>query len=117
MSSAAPRIAQQEETTQIKEHAATTQLQQAKRTYEKPTEAKESKFHTVMTAVAKSTKRDSKYHRMALNTTEEKKWFKNLMYLLWDRQITRNEFIARGVAKCPDHKYEFTYIANAFQNY
>jgi len=85
--------------------------------YETPTPAKEAKFHQTMIAVAKSTKLDPNYKKLSLNTPEEKAWFQKLMYRLWDRQITRAQFIAEGVAKYPDHKYEFTYIANAFQNY
>lgn len=85
--------------------------------YEKPTPAKEAKFHEAMIKVAQSTRQNPNYHRMALNTPEEKTWFKNLMYRLWDRQITREQFIAEGMAKYPNHKYEFTYIANAYQNY
>jgi general secretion pathway protein E len=37
--------------------------------------------------VAQSTQANPNYNRMALNTPEEKEWFKNLMYRLWDRQI------------------------------
>lgn len=78
---------------------------------------KESKFHQAMVAVAQSTKQDPNYHKLSLNTPEEKRWFKNLMYRLWDRQITRAQFINEGVARYPEHKYEFFYIANAFQRY
>jgi hypothetical protein len=85
--------------------------------YEAPTPAKEARFHSVMTAVAQSTKKDPNYKRLSLDTPEQKIWFKNLMYRLWDRQITRAEFIAEGTSVYPHHKYEFTYIANAFQNY
>jgi len=85
--------------------------------YEQPTPAKEQKFHEAMIKVAQSTRTNPNYNRMALNTPEEKEWFKNLMYRLWDRQITRQQFIAEGLAKYPNHKYEFEYIANAYQNY
>ncbi|MCF6206648.1 MAG: hypothetical protein L3J47_07135 [Sulfurovum sp.] len=86
-------------------------------TYERPTPAKEEKFHETMIKVAQSTQSNPNYNRMKLNTPEEKKWFKNLMYRLWDRQITRAQFIAEGTARYPNHKYEFTYIANAYQRY
>ncbi len=86
-------------------------------TYEKPTEAKLAVFHPVMTKVALSTKEDPKYKKMALTTTEEKEWFHDLMYRLWDRQITKNQFIAEGVAKFPTHRYEFNFVANGFQKY
>ena len=85
--------------------------------YEKPTPAKEQKFHATMIKVAQSTQNDPNYNRMRLETPEQKEWFKNLMYRLWDRQITRNQFIAEGTAKYPDHSYEFRYIANAYQHY
>jgi hypothetical protein len=86
-------------------------------TYEKPTPTKEKRFHEAMIKVAQSTRTNPNYHRMALNSPEEKEWFKNLMYRLWDRQITRQQFIAEGLAKYPNHKYEFNYIANAYQSY
>ncbi len=72
-------------------------------------------FHTTMKAVALSTQKNSKYTRMAFETADEKKWFKEHMFHLWDRQITRREFIETGVKKYPTHKYEFTFIANGFQ--
>jgi len=85
--------------------------------YEAPTPGKEAKFHTAMIAVAKSTKLDPQYKKLSLDTPEAKSWFKNLMYRLWDRQITRAEFITEGTSVYPQHEYEFAYIANAFQNY
>jgi len=95
----------------------TNSAPEARVTYEKPTEAKLEKFHPVMTKVALSTKKDPKYKKMALTTTEEKEWFHDLMYRLWDRQITKNQFIAEGVAKYPTHRYEFAFVANGFQRY
>jgi hypothetical protein len=68
-----------------------------------------------MRSIALSTQNDPRYNRMALNTPEQKAWFKDLMYKLWDRQITRDEFIAMGLQKYPTHKYEFEFIANGFQ--
>ena len=68
-----------------------------------------------MIAVAKSTLRDSKYHKMALDTPAKKAWFRNLMYRLWDRQMTRSEFIAEGLQKYPTHSYEFRFISHGFQ--
>ena len=86
-------------------------------TYEKPTEAKLAVFHPIMTKVALSTKEDPNYKKMSLTTPEEKEWFHNLMYRLWDRQITKNQFISEGVSKYPTHRYEFTFIANGYQRY
>ena len=85
-------------------------------TYQAPSQAKMDAFTPVMTKVALSTREDPKYNRMALNTPEEKEWFKMLMYRLWDRQITRSQFIAEGVSRYPTHRYEFNFIANGFQH-
>ena len=84
-------------------------------TYQKPTPQKETIFHKTMKEVALSTRDNPKYNRMALDTPEKKEWFKTLMYRLWDRQITRNQFIAEGLTKYPTHQYEFDFIANGFQ--
>jgi len=97
----------------------TTQLTQSpiiERKYYQPTPQKEALFNKEMRRVALSTQNDPRYHRMSLDTPEKKEWFKTLMYRLWDRQITRDEFIAQGVAKYPTHRYEFEFIANGFQN-
>ncbi len=89
--------------------------QQPARKYYPPTPQKEAIFNKEMRRIALSTQNDSRYNRMALNTPEEKAWFKKLMYRLWDRQITRDEFIALGLQKYPTHRYEFEFIANGFQ--
>jgi len=89
--------------------------QQPTRKYYPPTSQKEVAFNKQMRQIALSTQNDSRYNRMALNTPEEKAWFKKLMYRLWDRQITRDEFIALGLQKYPTHRYEFEFIANGFQ--
>ena len=85
--------------------------------YQAPTQAKMDAFTPVMTKVALSTREDPKYNRMALNTPEEKEWFKMLMYRLWDRQLTREQFVAEGVSRYPTHQYEFNFIAHGFQKY
>ncbi len=88
-------------------------------TYEKPTPVKEEAYFKTRKLVGLSTKNDSNYKsfRSDLDTVEKKELFNNLMYRLWDRQITRDQFIAQGVAAFPTHRYEFIYIANAFQRY
>jgi len=83
--------------------------------YEKPTPAKSAAFQETMMKVALSTKDDSNYNKIALDTPEKKAWFRNLMYRLWDRQITRNQFIAEGLTKYPTREYEFRFVANGFQ--
>lgn len=84
-------------------------------TYQEVTPQKEAIFNKTMQEVALSTKDNPKYNRMALDTTEKKEWFKTLMYRLWDRQITKNQFISEGLIKYPTHHYEFAFIADGFQ--
>ena len=84
-------------------------------TYQKPTPQKEAIFNKTMKEVALSTRDNPKYKRIALETAEKKAWFKSLMYRLWDRQITRNQFISEGLTKYPTYQYEFAFIANGFQ--
>lgn len=83
--------------------------------YEHASPEKQKLFQEDMIAVATSTKSDPNYHRMALDTPERKAWFKNLMYRLWDGQITKQQFIDEGVTKYHDHRYEFEFVANGFE--
>jgi len=85
--------------------------------YYKPTPQKYKKFQEVMIKVAKSTLDDQQYNKIVLNTPKKKLWFKSLMYRLWDRKITREQFIKEGLRLYPTKKYEFIYVANGFQKY
>jgi len=68
-----------------------------------------------MKIVATSTLNDKRYTKIALDTPQKKAWFKSLMYRLWDREITKSQFIRTGLRKYPTKRYEFTYIADGFQ--
>jgi len=87
------------------------------KSYEKPTPEKSAAFQNTMMQVALSTRDDASYNKIELDTPEKKAWFKDLMYRLWDRQITRNQFIAEGLSQYPTHRYEFAYVANGFQKH
>ena len=69
-----------------------------------------------MRSVASGIKDDPNYKRIELNTPEKKEWFRTLTYKLWDRQITRYEFIAEGLAQHPDHRYEFEFVVKGFES-
>ncbi len=88
-----------------------------KQNYPKPNATKAANFKNTMMKVALSTRDDAKYTKLELDTPEKKAWFKDLMYRLWDRQITKNQFIAEGLQKYPTRKYEFMFVANGFQRY
>jgi len=84
--------------------------------YEKPTPHKLALYQQTMRSVASGIKHDSNYRRITLDTAEKKEWFRMLTYRLWDRQITRNQFMAEGLAQYPTHRYEFEFVINGFAN-
>lgn len=84
--------------------------------YEQPTPHKLALYQQTMRSVASGIKHDSKYQRIALDTPEKKEWFKTLTYRLWDRQITRQQFVAEGLAQYPSRRYEFEFVINGFAN-
>lgn len=83
--------------------------------YENASEAKITAYNSDMRTVGLSTKKDPKYKSFGFKTTEEKIWFRNLTYAYWNRDITKNQFISKGLAKYPTQRYEFTFVANGFQ--
>ena len=84
--------------------------------YEKPTPEKLTMYQQTMRNVAAGIKNDSNYQRIALDTPAKKEWFRTLTYRLWDRQITRHQFIAEGLSKYPSHQYEFNFVVNGFSS-
>ena len=84
--------------------------------YESPTPRKLALYQQTMRSVASGIKHDSKYQRIALDTAEKKEWFKTLTYRLWDRQMTRQQFMAEGLAKYPSRRYEFQFVIDGFAN-
>ncbi len=84
--------------------------------YEKPTPHKTALYQQTMRSVASGIQNDSNYRRIALDTPEKKEWFKQLTYRLWDRQITRQQFMSEGLAKYPTHQHEFQFVINGFAN-
>ena len=85
--------------------------------YQQPTPQKTKRYQAMMGKIASGIQHDPKYQRIVLNTPEKKAWFKGLTYRLWDRQITRAQFIAEGLSKYPTHRYEFEFVANGFQQH
>jgi hypothetical protein len=84
--------------------------------YESPTPHKLALYQQTMRSVASGIKHDANYQRIALDTPEKKEWFKTLTYRLWDRQITRDQFMSEGLSKYPSHKYEFQFVIDGFSN-
>lgn len=91
-----------------------TQARSTQYNYEAATPQKQQAYEKTMRKVASGIKDDPNYQRLALDTPEKKEWFKNLTYRLWDRQMTRQQFIAEGLKKYPNHGYEFNFIVSGF---
>lgn len=97
--------------TQATQHTQRTQKQTY---YEEPTPEKMVAYEKTMRKVASGIQNDPNYQRLSLNTPEKKEWFKQLTYRLWDRQITRQQFIEEGLKKYPNHGYELNFIVRGF---
>jgi hypothetical protein len=83
----------------------------SKQLYHVSESKKVERYNSTMKSLALSTKNDPNYQRIALDTAENKAWFKSWTYKLWDRKITKREFINEGLKQYPDHQYEFEFIA------
>lgn len=93
------------------------QTQTVPKQYQEPTPEKKEAYQNTMRSVASGISDDPNYHRIALDTPEKKAWFKDLTYRLWDRQITTSQFMAEGLSKYPDRRYEFNFVVNGFQKH
>ncbi|MDQ7084251.1 MAG: hypothetical protein Q9M36_04655 [Sulfurovum sp.] len=82
-----------------------------------PTPAKMAIYKKTMNSIGEDIENDMEYERIEFATADEKKWFRTLTYRLWDRQMTRHQFLAEGLAKYPSHSYEFQFIINHFTQY
>ena len=102
------------QSTQAAQTAQVTQVETTEEYYEEPTPEKKEAYENTMRKIASGIKDDPNYQRLALNTPEKKEWFKKLTYRLWDRQITRQQFITEGLRRYPDHGYEFNFIVRGF---
>lgn len=94
------------------QHQTSSSLQSSE--YIPPSPEKEEIFQRTMHSIGSNIQNDLAYQRIDFETAEEKKWFKTLTYRLWDRQITRQQFLAQGLEKYPQHEYEFNFIIRNF---
>ncbi|WP_373030313.1 hypothetical protein [Sulfurovum sp.] len=94
--------------------AQVTQDTTTEKYYEEPSPEKKEAYEKTMRKIASGIKDDPNYQRLALDTPEKKEWFKNLTYRLWDRQITRQQFIKEGLRRYPNQGYEFNFIIRGF---
>jgi len=87
-----------------------------KKSYQKATLAKQTAYNNTMRKVASGIKNDPRYNRIALDTPQKKAWFRDLTYRLWDRQISKYQFVSEGLSKYPTHEYEFNFVVRGFNS-
>lgn len=76
------------------------------------TEAQKNKaYKNAMRKVGESIREDMNYQKLDLSTAELKNWFTDITFRVWDHQISREQFVAFGLEKFPQHSYEFNMIA------
>lgn len=56
------------------------------------------------------------YKRIPLDSDEEIGWFAGLSFQFWDGQITRDEFMKRGLARFPGYEASFRLVAENLLN-
>ena len=77
-------------------------------------EEKSSAYSQVMKSVGADVKSNPKYNRMDLKSpNDNRQWFKESTYGLWEGSITKEQFINAGLEKYPNNYYEFSFIASS----
>ena len=72
----------------------------------------EARFEKVLDDI--DNKKD--YKKLPTDDTEKTKWFIKESFKLWDKQITRDEYIAAGIEKYGGYKETMIYLADEFSN-
>ncbi len=75
---------------------------------------KSDAYSLVMKQVGKDVKSNPKYTRMDLKVpNDNRQWFKESTYNLWEGNITKEAFVNAGLEKYPSNHYEFNFIATS----
>ena len=69
-------------------------------------------YEKTLNNVVKEIQNDPTYKRIPLDSKAESDWFITQAFLYWDKKISREEFVKRGVVKYPEYKESFEYLAD-----
>jgi len=72
-------------------------------------------FEKKFTQVLEDIKKKDGYKKLPLEDEEDLAWFINLSFKLWDKQISKAEYITVGEKKFPGYKETFEYLADEFR--
>ncbi len=67
-------------------------------------------FEVRYRAVIKTIQTDSNYKKFPLKGDKELKWFNTISFKLWDKQISKDQFISEGLKRFPGYKESFEYL-------
>ena len=74
--------------------------------------AQQAAFTEKLSAVSNEIAQERNYDRIPLETTEDQRWFTDLAYRFWNGGIKRDQFVAQGVARFPEHRRSFETLAD-----
>ncbi len=75
---------------------------------------KSTAYSLVMKQVGADVKSNPKYTRMDLKVpNDNRQWFKESTYSLWEGNVTKEAFVNAGLEKYPNNHYEFSFIATS----
>lgn len=63
-------------------------------------------------SVIDDAKADSSYKVIPLDSRADQRWFMETMFKVWEREITKEEFIKMGIEKFPNNRESFEFVAN-----
>lgn len=73
---------------------------------------KQDEFSDAMRRVADEVSKDPSYERIPLDSSEEMEWFTARAFLLWDGQLSKQDFIALGTQRFPNLRVSFEKVAS-----
>jgi hypothetical protein len=76
------------------------------------TAALASAFDVRMSALIEHVKADPNYKRIPLETTDDRRWFSQKSKALYDKRITKEEFVAEGNKNFPGYEASFVEVAD-----
>ncbi len=74
-------------------------------------QAFEDKYTIALTDI----QNDSRYKKIPLANSDVV-WFNTQAFLLWNKKLSKDQFIDEGVSRFPKNKESFEYLADKFLN-
>ncbi len=68
----------------------------------------EQQLEAVVTTISKQ----PEHYQLALNTRADQKWLAAVTYKYWSGQLSREEFVAQGELRFPEHRPTFEMMAD-----